>query len=252
MLREVKRKFELLFKPTILSIQNIFLAFNPFKTFEFKELMKHVKFSKNDVILDIGCGEGLQTLIIGKKCKKIYGIDVDCKSLSIAKLRLLLTKRKVNCELQLTNLENANFEDFFFNKIFSICVLEHISNYFEVIKECHRTLKKNGQLILSVDSLSNINNKKILMYHQKKYNVVKYFNEEGLKHLLKTVGFKKIIVYPIFRSKYAKILFIKGLKNNNNFGYVKSILLFFILKYNENFKKTHQNSGLFLVAKCYK
>lgn len=252
MLNKIKRKIELLFKSTVLLIQNIIFAFSPFKTYEFKELIKQVKFLKTDKVLDIGCGEGLQTLIIGKKCEKIIGIDIDKKSLSVAKLRLLLSKHRINCEFRLTNLESAKFGDAYFNKIFSICVLEHIPNYFEVLKECHRTLKKNGQLLISVDSLSNINDKKILTFHKKKFNVQKYFNEEGLRHLLKSVGFKKIIVYPIFRSKYAKKLFINGLRNNNNFGYVKSVLTYFVLKYYEDFKKESAKTGIFLVAKCRK
>ena len=47
----------------------------PFKIFEFKELQKDIEFSNSDVILDIGSGGGFQTLLLGKTCKKIIGID---------------------------------------------------------------------------------------------------------------------------------------------------------------------------------
>lgn len=251
MLNEIKRKIKLQFKSTILSIQSIFFTFSPFKIYEFKELIRQVKFSKTDIILDIGCGEGLQTLIIGKKCKKIYGIDINSKWLSIAKLRLLLMKRKINCEFRLVRLQNAGFMNDYFNKIFSICVLEHISDYFEVLKECYRILKKNGQLILSVDSLNNIYDKNLLVFHQKKYKVEKYFNKEELEYILKKVGFKKIKVYPIFKSNYSKKLFIKCLKNNNNFGYISSILKYFIFKYKEKFS-INKHNGIFLIANCFK
>jgi len=44
---------------------NILFTFMPFKIYEFKELQKGIKFSKNEIILDIGCGSGLQTMLIG-------------------------------------------------------------------------------------------------------------------------------------------------------------------------------------------
>jgi hypothetical protein len=38
---------------------NIFLTFMPFKIYEFKEIQKGIKFLRDDLILDIGCANGL-------------------------------------------------------------------------------------------------------------------------------------------------------------------------------------------------
>ena len=70
---------------------SIYLISNPFKIFEFKELLRDVEISKEEIILDIGCGNGLQTILIGKKCKKIYGIDISQKSIIIWRLFLSRT-----------------------------------------------------------------------------------------------------------------------------------------------------------------
>ena len=43
--------------------------------------------SKEHIVLDIVCGEGLQILIIGKNCRKIYGIDISRTKIIKAKIR---------------------------------------------------------------------------------------------------------------------------------------------------------------------
>ncbi len=253
MLEIFKKKVKNQFKTIYFRILTIYFTFHPFKVYEFKELMKHTKISKSDVILDIGCGEGLQTLILGIKCKKIYGIDINKRWLSIARLRSYYKKNKINSKIIFGKLENLNFQDNYFDKIFSICVLEHISNYLNVLEEIYRILKKGGQLLLSVDSLTNIEDNSIKEIHKKKFYVYNYFNKNQLKSQLQKIGFKKIQIYSIFHSNYAKKLFIKEVKFGNHFGYIKSIFLYLILKFKER-SQSHQkpNNGLFLIAICFK
>ena len=94
-------------------------------------------------------------------------------------------------------MENAGFETEIFDKIFSICVLEHIPNYIIVLKELLRTLKKGGQIIFSVDALENTENPNFINYHKKRFSVVRYFKKNDLENLLNSLGFKKVNVYPV-------------------------------------------------------
>lgn len=203
------------------------------------------------MILDIGCGNGLETLVLGRKCKKIYGIDISKTYLAIAKIRAHYMKRKINSEFRLVKLENAGFKDDYFDKIFSICVLEHIRNYEVVLKEAYRVLKKGGQFILSVDSFENFEDKKLLNIHKKRYNVENYFTKKDLEPILKNIGFKKVYIYPIFKSEYAKKIITKNLKSGFNFGVFNSILKYYILKYKET-EWNYGNKGIFLIIKCQK
>ena len=148
---------------------HIFFVFHSFKIYEFKELLRDIKIQKSEIILDIGCGNGIETLLLGKKCKKIYGIDIYKDNLVIAKIRSQIFKKKINSKIRFLTIENAGFKNENFDKIFSICVLEHIPNYIEVLKESYRVLKKGGQLIFSVDSLENIEDKQFINYHKKKF-----------------------------------------------------------------------------------
>ena len=253
MLYLIKIKSELfsILKSIYLRISNIFFSFHPFKIYEFKELLRGVSFSTDDLILDIGCGDGLLTILLGKRCKKVIGIDISKRSVAKAMLRSWYMKRNINSEFRLVKIEDAGFKDEYFDKIFSICVLEHISNYVTVLKEMFRVLKKEGQLIFSVDSLETIQDKNLIDCHKKKHRVEHYFKKDDLKTILKEIGFKRIIIYPICKGNYANKLFIKGIKSNFKFGYFFSILDYFLIK-NKESHCNDVNKGIFLIAKCYK
>lgn len=45
----------------------IYICKNPFKIYEFKDIFRGIKFSGDEEILDIGCGSGFQSIIIGKR-----------------------------------------------------------------------------------------------------------------------------------------------------------------------------------------
>lgn len=239
---------------------HIFFTFNAFKIYEFKELIRGISFSKDEVILDIGCGSGLQAMLIGKKCKKVIGIDISEKVVSAAQLRAQCVKGTVNSEFRCIELKNAGFEDEYFDKIFSVCVIEHIPNYVEILKEAYRILKKDGQMIFSVDALETIKDKKLIEKHKKEHFVYKYFRREELRTILEEIGFKEVNIYPIFKSDFAKKRFIKRFCNRTiynylrrrfKYGYPTSILAYFILRYNE-YHCAEKNEGLFLIAKCSK
>lgn len=173
---------------------HIFFTFMPLKIYEFKELLRGIKFSRDEVILDIGCGGGLLTMLLGEKCRKVVGIDTSEKAVEIAKLQSLYMRGTVNSEFHCAKVENIGFENEYFDKIFSICVLEHIPNYIDVLRESYRILKKNGQMVFSVDALETVEDKKVIEKHKKEHAVVKYFTKEELKRMLEEQGFERITI----------------------------------------------------------
>ncbi len=223
---------------------------NPFKIYEFTELVKGVKFSKSDLVLDIGCGSGFQTLLLSKKCHEIMGIDISEGAISTSKRWARLTM-SANSTFVRTNMEESELPDNSFDKVFSICVLEHIYDYMSTLTEIYRVLNQEGQLILSVDSLESIMwNTKLINEHMKEYFVQHYFTKGLLEESLKNVGFNRIEIYPIFRSYFARNLFVTGIENKFHYNYLQSILYYFLLKKAE--KNATSQKGIFLVAKCYK
>lgn len=127
----------------------------------------------------------------------------------------------------------------------------HISSYVEVLSEAYRILKKDGQMIFSVDSLEAIEDNKLIGKHKKEHCIEKYFRKKELKTVLEEIGFNRIDIYAIFKSDFAKKLFIRGIINKFQYGYLPSILAYFLLKYKEKYC-THENKGIFLIVKCHK
>lgn len=80
--------------------------------------------SPDDIVLDAGCGYSSLKLVLAKRCKKVYGIDTDTKS--------LLEAQMMCDELGITNVELINADlvtydtHIKFDKIYVISVIEHI------------------------------------------------------------------------------------------------------------------------------
>lgn len=230
---------------------NVYLTFTPFKIYEFRELVKDVTISKDDVVLDIGCGNGIQTLLLGERCRKVIGIDVSAKAIATAQRIAAPLRRRIHSEFRCVRTETAGFRAEEFDKIFSFCVIEHIENHEEVLQECYRILKMNGEIILSVDSLEPIQDQRLIAKHRKDHSVQRYFRQDEINALLAGLGFKQIRVYPIFCSAFARELFIRGIETVFQFGYLQSVLLYRKL-YRQERLCQQRGSGIFLVVKAKK
>lgn len=67
-------------------------------------------------------------------------------------------------------------------------VLEHISEPYDLLKECYRILKPQGRLLLTVPFFIKI--------HQAPYDFYRY-TSYGLKYLLKRAGFQRTYIIPL-------------------------------------------------------
>jgi len=104
-----------------------------------------LKYKKKGNFLDIGCAFGYYL----KEASKTFNVfGVDASEYAIKKARKNLDCPKEN--LIACNAENLPFKNNFFDVIISIHSIEHIKNYKKVLKECNRTLKKDGILVLDI------------------------------------------------------------------------------------------------------
>lgn len=139
-----------------------------------------------DVVLDAGCSYSSLKFAIAKRCKKIYGIDIDLESLS--------TANDMCSELGIDNIELIKgdlieFDTFIrFDKIFLLSVIEHVEGYDNIIKGFRnlvRLLKPGGTLIVTMD----VADKKIHNFNIDRpdmNNILEHFNytKEDLTLLL--------------------------------------------------------------------
>ncbi|MFA5173418.1 MAG: class I SAM-dependent methyltransferase [Candidatus Paceibacterota bacterium] len=88
---------------------------------------------KNDVILDVGCHEGYLSKIIAARAREVVGIDLNKKSLAIAK------KENNLPNLSFVFGDAVSFEfNRQFNKIVLSNVLEHLENRVDFLKKLGR------------------------------------------------------------------------------------------------------------------
>jgi len=123
-----------------------------------KRLIKKIPQSKNDLVLDIGCGKKpyYHELIKGK---------LICCDISKSKTTNLI------CDSHNIPLKKEKFD-----KVLCINAFYYFSNPFIAIKEVHRILKKDGKLIMQMPFIYPIHDAPVDKYR---------FTEYGIRNLLK-------------------------------------------------------------------
>ena len=186
---------------------------------DLKSLMKMLSYLKKrgtrfSRILDLGCGYGGVTIIVGKflEASEIYGVDIDEARLKKAAFRGIKTF-KVDL-----NAEPLPFPEEFFDLVTSFGVLEHLVYYDNALSESYRVLRPGGYLLVSIPNLASWVNRLALLFGFQPRDVEVsskvhfqgilplYPEEEGIlghlhsatlramKSLLKAYGFKVVKV----------------------------------------------------------
>lgn len=125
-------------------------AIHPKHLVECQKLWYQNEIKKNDVVLDLGCGNSIHSIKIAKTCKEIIAVDYDINQLNIGQ-SLSKEKNINNIKFIQNNLENKlPFKNYCFDKVLCLDVLEHLSNRDRCLKEIRRILKPNGIVFISV------------------------------------------------------------------------------------------------------
>jgi ubiquinone/menaquinone biosynthesis C-methylase UbiE len=230
----------------------IIIAIRPEKLIEFDEIVRMADLNPDDIVLDIGCGSGQQALLLGRKCKRVVGIDLSDGGIKKAKNMARISGLSERVSYLQGNVLEADFPNGSFNKIVSFCVLEHIPEWQEVLKKAHQWLAPGGSLVISVDSLAPIKDEALINKHKEKYSVAIYFDTQTLGSSLRDAGFSRFDIHPILRSAQAKKNFIEEITTNRSDSLN---LLQWISEYNrlreaEN-ETDSKDEGIFLVARAY-
>ena len=97
------------------------------------------------LILDLGCGVGLSSIILSEYGYEVVGLDILFEGLRKAKN--ILKPGEIPPFLVVGDVEHTPFLDQAFDVIFIGGVLHHFPNYTAALRECYRILKPNGKLI---------------------------------------------------------------------------------------------------------
>ena len=109
-------------------------------------------------ILDVGCSQGLVSILLAREGKKVVGIDVVAESVKFATTKLLKQEdafTRANVTFKCINFlkfpEDKRFDTIIFGE-----VLEHLLYPEKFVKKAKKMLQKNGRLIITVPFGFNI------------------------------------------------------------------------------------------------
>jgi len=112
------------------------------------EFLKYL--NKSDSVLDVGCGNGQNSLLAAGKAKTVVGFDIDKAQLKIAEAEAARRGLK-NVRFDYVSAEDKfPYQSNLFDKIIFLGVLEHLSKRGNILLEIRRVMKAGGQLLLGV------------------------------------------------------------------------------------------------------
>lgn len=109
---------------------------------------EYFKLNKNDIVLNVGAGEGPQVIAYKDSFKKMVCVDINQQRLEF--LKQAMEKWQItNYETLCGNVENIPITNQDFNKILAIDIVEHVENPKKLCLEINRLLKSNGHMLIT-------------------------------------------------------------------------------------------------------
>ena len=150
--------------------------------------LKQIKFES---LLDLGCGTGALTEIIGKEFSGVRLAGADLSEGMIAEAK---KKEIENCDFIVADAENLPYEDACFDALICVLSIHHHPNSDKTLSEMWRVMKPNGTLIIcEMDPPAVVRflyNK--LFFKFMNTGDVHMFSREELSNDIKKAGFKTV------------------------------------------------------------
>lgn len=100
-------------------------------------------------ILEAGTGKGHFALALAKAGHKFVTFDISSEEQRFAKLNIVHFGFEKQVDFKIENGERTSFADGSFDTVFSVNVLHHLRNPYQVIDELIRLISSQGKLILA-------------------------------------------------------------------------------------------------------
>ncbi|USK33625.1 methyltransferase domain-containing protein [Bacillus sp. F19] len=152
-------------------------------------IVTHVLGSK---VLDIGCSQGINAILLGREGKKVDGIDISHESVEYAKTELGKEHPSVqdSVSFKVSNFMTDQDIDTNYDTILLTEVLEHISDPDSFLKKTMSHLKPGGRLIVTVPFGINdfIDHKRTYYYSLLAEQLGAHFKIESFEYLGRWTG----------------------------------------------------------------
>ena len=175
-----------------------------YTSFHIKELSNIIELRKDDIILDVACGNGTLLRELSKKAKiQANGIDVSENMIHVAKMRY------PDMNFKARPCYPLEWSDESIDIITTCCAFHHFDNPQGFVNECKRVLKKDGTVYIADPNFGAIlrlfaNNFWFLF---SKSGDVRIYSKKELEEFFNNAGFQTVQVY-----RKDKGLFLKAKK----------------------------------------
>ncbi|QOV21874.1 bifunctional 2-polyprenyl-6-hydroxyphenol methylase/3-demethylubiquinol 3-O-methyltransferase UbiG [Anabaenopsis elenkinii] len=151
-------------------------------------------------VLDIGCGGGLAAETLAKKQAYVTGIDLSQPSIQVAQAHAITNNLNINYYQGIA--ENMPFDDQEFDAVLCCDVLEHVTDWQQVISEAHRVLKTKG--LLFFDTINRNFKSQLIMIWLLEYMLKqiprglhdwhKFIKPEELTYTMENCGLGNVVI----------------------------------------------------------
>ena len=167
---------------------------------EYYWISKFAAIGEGDWVCDVACGDGFWTNRIAGKAAGVIGVDYNGE-------RIRWAAKKYggdHAAFIVADAMKLPLRSGSFNKVISVCALEHFQDDREALREMRRVIQPGGILSMSVDSMSlSWIPKRFLEDHRKRYFVCNYYSIDDLRAKLEDCGFHVLDYRFLTRSRPA-------------------------------------------------
>lgn len=154
--------------------------------------LKHLDISPDDVVLDIGCGGGMNINRMAQSAKKVYGVDYSIESVNLSKEVNADLIREGRVEVYEGNVMDLPFEDNTFDIVTAFETVYFWPDIEKSFGEVKRVLKPGGMFLIGCES--NGTNNLAMKFFDKVIDMT-FYEDKDLRNLLENNDFKEIVVY---------------------------------------------------------
>ena len=154
--------------------------------------LKHLNIKSDDVILDVGCGGGINVKRMAECAKKVYGIDYSIESVKLSKEvnEKLIDEGKV--EILEGNVKDLPFEDNAFDIVTAFETVYFWPDIEKCFAEVKRVLKPGGIFLIGLETNGSDN---FIMKFWGHFIDMEMYDDDEITSFLESNDFSDITVY---------------------------------------------------------
>lgn len=167
--------------------------------------LSNIDVKDDDVVLDIGCGSGLNIKRLHEKSFKTKTYGVDHSSTSVKK-SIIMNQKEVdegNVVIKEANVLDMPFEDQSFDIITGFETVYFWPDIINAFMEVKRILKKDGKFVLVLESNGCANDE---LAQRANSEGCYFYTDDELKQLLLDAGYEKITFFIRNRENNRKLV----------------------------------------------